>query len=1109
MRVADGLYILGCLDRRVTLHSQQIRALNLVYSLRQVGIVAPGSQILVVGGGVAGLTAAAGAARLGMRVTLLEREDELLHLQRNNTKRWIHPHIYDWPAPGATAPDATVPILRWRAASAGDVVQQILSGFNALPENERKLIDVHLGAEVADLGSGPERRVAWHAKGVYDARVSAVILAVGFGLEREVEGVEVLSYWRDDSLDQAPLKGRGRTLISGTGDGGLVDALRASVRDFRHDAMIDDLVGDRDLEPVKERLLAIEDTALVQERKKRGSGSELLHDAYKQLSEDYANVLSKTVDAKLRRLLRKDVTVVLNGRDPTAFSLGASILSRFLISRLHFAFGVRYHPGEPAIKKVSSTYEVRFKVGKPQIFDRVICRHGPDGALEHDFPEVWRGCADRLKDLASLDQTRRPTYGDTFDQPRSGVSDDERPSTELEAEIPTIGQVRRGPTSTPADRAPAAPTGGRGSSVFLYRSRADEFARTVKDEQLTHRLLKAFKEIFGHNPSSSEVEAWRSSLAAMAEVFECDVLQEAYVFVEFKMPMSSSRCDLIVVGNDADGIPHAVVIELKQWSKVTSSDVRNMVMSHGRRRVHPSVQVRGYCQYLRYYHQAFTEYDVKIDGCSFLHDMQDPSSIILLRSPHPFQDLSKDYPVFVHGDMEQLQQFLSERVGHGGGDRISELLSEGSVRPATELLNYVNQAIQSRFEWMLLDEQREAFDLITSKVEASRGTDSRSVVIVRGGPGTGKSVLAIQLLAYGAQHHWRVAHTTGSKAFRTVLQAATQDSADQILMKIHSTKMRGKLPVKELFTLSQEIARIGSKRKDVFELVVYDEAHRLWDYRRRIFQNMNKKLSDVPMIEELINSTKVVAFFLDQNQTVRPYEIGSVEYILEHSFRLGANVEIVDLNTQFRCAGSAAYIEWVEHVLGFEGSSSTVWRDVDGYRFDICESMQQLQRKLDGRRAIGYTCRLVAGFCWPWSKLQPGEPLPHDVRDDRFGTWSAPWIEKSEQDAEPSEHRYTKWAQDPSYYSQVGSIYSAQGFEFDYVGLIFGEDLLYRNGRWEACLEHSHDQQLKLDLKKTGEDPTARIRNIYRVLLTRGMRGTFVFFLDHQTRERFKLLLAG
>ncbi|WP_437962294.1 FAD-dependent oxidoreductase (plasmid) [Sorangium sp. So ce119] len=460
MRVEDGLYVLGCLERRVTLHSQQIRALNLVYSLRELAIVSPGDAILIVGGGVAGLTAAAGAARLGFKVTLLEHAHELLHLQRNNMKRWIHPHIYDWPAAGSTEPAATVPLLRWKAAPAGEVVRQILDAYHVLPEDERERIDIHFGAEITDLGRGSDRLVTWHAERAHHRRASAVILAVGFGLERKVEGVDFHSYWQDDPLDQAPLNSLGRTLISGTGDGGLIDALRASVRDFRHDRMIEDLVGDPELDPVKKRLLAIEDEALAQERRRKDSGSVHLLEAYTKLAEDHAEVLSRTVDAKLKTLLRKDVTVVLNGRDPSPFSLGASILSRFLISRLHFGLNLQYRPGEFTLKKKLAGYEVRFKLGAPQDFDRVICRHGPSGALEPGFPEAWETCAGKLRNLADLDQTRWPIYGDAFRR------------------APIAGSGDPGSGAEPAEEAPA-PRAAPGPTLATYLARIRETAGQV------------------------------------------------------------------------------------------------------------------------------------------------------------------------------------------------------------------------------------------------------------------------------------------------------------------------------------------------------------------------------------------------------------------------------------------------------------------------------------------------------------------------------------------------------------------------------------------------------------------------------------------------------
>jgi HEAT repeat protein len=486
MHVDDGLYVIGCLERRVTLYSQQIRALNLVYSLRALGIVRAGDEVLIVGGGVAGLTAAAGASRLGFRVTLLERAHELLHLQRGSAKRWLHPRIYDWPMSGSTASEAALPLLSWEAAPAGDVVEQIHSAFKALPEDERGRIKTHLGSQITNLGSGAERHVFWRADGNQDARVSAVILAVGFGIEREVEGVEFVSYWRDDALDQAPLKGRDRILVSGTGDGGLIDALRASVRDFRHDKMIDDLVGDPRLEPVKERLLAIEEEARVQERKQKNTGGKHLFEAYKKLSEDYADVLSSTVDAKLRARLREDVTVVLNGRDPTPFSLGASILSRFLISRLYWARNIhykdgenlRYQDGEFTHKRTASGYEVRFKHGAPEAFHRVICRHGPSGALEQDFPDVWKSSAGKLRDLAVLDQTRWPIYGSAFDRVLRGGSGGAGATAEPKPEPP-----------------PLTPESGPTLAAYLARVREVAGQVTLAGDVETRPLQDVFVEL--------------------------------------------------------------------------------------------------------------------------------------------------------------------------------------------------------------------------------------------------------------------------------------------------------------------------------------------------------------------------------------------------------------------------------------------------------------------------------------------------------------------------------------------------------------------------------------------------------------------------------------
>ena len=301
---------------------------------------------------------------------------------------------------------------------------------------------------------------------------------------------------------------------------------------------------------------------------------------------------------------------------------------------------------------------------------------------------------------------------------------------------------------------------------------------------------------------------------------------------------------------------------------------------------------------------------------------------------------------------------------------------------------------------------------------------------------------------------------------------------------------------------------MGANDTNAFDLVVYDEAHRLWDFRRHIYSNMNKQLSDTPMIEEVVNASKVTTFFLDDHQSVRPNEIGTVEYIETHCKRLGISAEVIDLNTQFRCAGSKYYTDWIDFALGFDGEHSLLWKTFNGYDFQIVNSMHEMQGKLEQYRNTKYKCRFLAGFCWSWHRNQAG--FHHDITDKRFNGWSAPWIENTNQENAQNvlTHTYYKWATDDSYFNQVGSIYSVQGFEFDYVGLIFGEDLVIRNGRWITNLEKNRDKQFKTNLKHDKHsNPVDKLRSIYRVLLTRGMRGTYVFFLDPETNDYFQALL--
>jgi len=657
----------------------------------------------------------------------------------------------------------------------------------------------------------------------------------------------------------------------------------------------------------------------------------------------------------------------------------------------------------------------------------------------------------------------------------------------------------------------------------LYRSTVPSFIDLTRSPDLVS-FLAAEASTFHQDPTPGELRSWRRSLPALAHALDVPEFRHDEIFVELLMPTSSSRCDALLTGRRRDGQPTAVVVELKQWTDVKLHVYPEHVLAHGQLKLHPSEQVRGYVEHLKMYNAAFHEgtAPVLLYGTVYLHDMQEGASLALLGDRRCFSDLPRRFPVFGRHQVDALRAFLAERLVPGPGADIAERISTARVAPSPRLLDHVVATIEGRFEWRLLDEQKTAYWAISAATTAARVSDERHVIIVKGGPGTGKSVIALQLLAHGARQGWRVVHATGSKAFQTVLRARMINGSREILKRLHRKKFVRELPVKELFTTFAEAAKIAGRVEKgeldgPVELIVADEAHRLWEYRRIKYPNGQVKwLTDVPMVEEFLLSTRVSAFFLDDNQSVRPGEIGRASVIEAHAARLGIPVQVIDLARQFRCGGCIEYTDWVDGLLDFAPSSAFPKHSI-AYGISVATDMAAAVASLRERHLQGERCRVVAGFCWKWSKPLPhsshqSPALVHDIQDARFGGWSAPWIEKTGKDLAPLLNQYTRWASDAQdtrgvMFEQVGSIYSAQGFEFDHVLVIWGEDLVRRGDKWTAQLNHNKDSALKKEIRSASSDSgeqeraaAAKLRNVYRVLLTRGMVSTTLVILDEETR---------
>jgi hypothetical protein len=232
---------------------------------------------------------------------------------------------------------------------------------------------------------------------------------------------------------------------------------------------------------------------------------------------------------------------------------------------------------------------------------------------------------------------------------------------------------------------------------------------------------------------------------------------------------------------------------------------------------------------------------------------------------------------------------------------------------------------------------------------------------------------------------------------------------------------------------------------------------------------------------------------------VRPDEIGSADLIRQTAKANGAELHEIKLEAQFRCSGSDAFIQWVENTLELDRTPTVLWNLNNSFEFRIVGSPEALDTAIRARLAEGHKARLTAGFCWPWSDAIDDGTLIEDVT---IGGFRRPWNAKPEaRHLATGIPRAPLWAYSPGGENQVGCIYTAQGFEFDYVGVIIGTDLIYRPGEgWTGDKRNSCDSIVK----RAGDRFVELVKNTYRVLLTRGMKGCYVCFLDKATEDFFR-----
>jgi uncharacterized protein len=623
--------------------------------------------------------------------------------------------------------------------------------------------------------------------------------------------------------------------------------------------------------------------------------------------------------------------------------------------------------------------------------------------------------------------------------------------------------------------------------MYLMKLLVSEF--TQRANNLWRDLQERFEAAHGYRAGDSEVKSWRKSLPALADVLRGTPksVQECLVYLEYGMPSSSSRADAVIAGLDPNGYRCAVVIELKQWDASSVIVDRELLKVGGKIQPHPSDQALGYREYLEDLSEAFADTYKTIRSGSYLHNALSHSLGQLTQ--YPFAKLTEISPLFAADQKDQMAEWISDVLVQRPDSNYVVDLDSGTLKVSKNLFTTVARAVKEEPAWTLLDEQRAVYKQILDLVNNDDG--EAHLVLVTGGPGTGKSVIAMQLMGELSRRGVPTAHVTNSRSFTTVMQSLIQRRRDPLW---------GTRAVQGLFRLSHSWV----KRKDRFDVVLCDEAHRF----RRSTTLFPYLVSNRPQAEEILEYARIMVAFIDDKQRLRKAEEGTVDYFRRCATQVGVQPKNIhgpiELTAQFRAAGNSDFVKVLDKALYEEIPTGFSHRNFALQVHDSVEDLEAyLQDKIDG----GYSARLLAGFCWEWSDPNYDGTLVHDVQ---VGHWSRPWNRKAgNRTYPPDQHPYAQWANRVNnQLTEVGCIYSVQGFEFDYIGVVWGLDLVWRGDRWVAQPEKSFDPEMRRGKKPISEQiALPLLKNAYRVLCSRAMRGCSIFCLDEETAEYLRQAL--
>jgi hypothetical protein len=597
---------------------------------------------------------------------------------------------------------------------------------------------------------------------------------------------------------------------------------------------------------------------------------------------------------------------------------------------------------------------------------------------------------------------------------------------------------------------------------------------------LVEKLAAQMLFQMGNSPSPAERRSWENSLVEISELFIQCGLGDVNLLVEYQLPYSSKRIDVIALGSSPKNeTPTVIAIELKQWSNASLIEGALdslKIDSYGNTPIlHPAVQVSRYCEYLSDFNRYVSHENTNLFGIAYLHNWMDTNNSALdLIQP------TSHGMLFTGNQKNKLKEFLTARISPKFSDQVTDDFLNSRIAPTKQLMQLAAEEVKNREQFRLLDEQQIAYSMVMKALRDAETSNTKTAVIITGGPGTGKSVIALSLLGELSRRGKTTLHATGSKAFRNSLRKIAGARSPQ---------------VQKLFSYFNSFM---SAERNSLDVIICDEAHRIRETSANRYTKADLR-TGTPQLHELLNVARVPVFLLDSNQVVRKGETGTPDYIEEEARELGLKVIRVDLDGQFRCGGSRLYETWLNGFLNLDHSEKVTWTKDPNFKVLVAGSPEEIESKLRQFESEGYKSRITAGYCWTWNDPNEDGSLPNDVK---IGNWSKPWNVKGDRGI----GGYLSgelWAIDPKGFDQIGCVYTAQGFEYDWNAVIFGPDLVWRSGTWVADRSGSKDPAMRGIAPDHFE---TLVKNTYKVLLTRGLVGTLIYSVDEETQQYFESL---